>query len=325
MKNKKIKWAWILIAFSLLIVLVAAVSVPLQSRADFGNFAGDSDYGDSGGGYSSGGDYGSDGSYSSDSDSGFAIFLLWLFNMLPWPARIVLILVLTGAYFISKLFKSKGGGRNRGGRTSRPPASVYTPVQAPAEQLIPIRDYSKIDSGFDVADFTQKLSNLYVQMQNCWTARDLEPLRPYFTDSQYAQYERQVAELIRNRETSHIDRIAVLSVDILGFYQTDDSDHIKARLSTRITAYTVSDDTGEVVRGNKNAEKFMTYEWDLVRPKGQTTTKDEEVQAIACPNCGAPLNINASAKCQYCGAVVTVDKHDFVIYAIKGISQRTGN
>ena len=44
---------------------------------------------------------------------------------------------------------------------------------------------------------------------------------------------------------------------------------------------------------------------------------------LHCPNCGAPLDVNHSAKCEYCGQVITVDDYDWVISQIKGISQVT--
>lgn len=67
----------------------------------------------------------------------------------------------------------------------------------------------------------------------------------------------------------------------------------------------------------------MTYEWELTRASGRTTGAAEEMTVVNCPNCGAPLSINATAKCPYCDSVVTVDAHDWAISAIRGIAQRT--
>ena len=45
--------------------------------------------------------------------------------------------------------------------------------------------------------------------------------------------------------------------------------------------------------------------------------------AVVCPNCGAPVEINASAKCPYCGSVITLEEHGFALNAIRAISQET--
>ena len=78
-----------------------------------------------------------------------------------------------------------------------------------------------------------------------------------------------------------------------------------------------------LISGSDTAEKFMTYEWDLSRPTGTVTEQAGEVTERHCPNCGAPLSVNESAKCPYCDTVLTFQDHDWTIYAVKGIAQRT--
>jgi predicted RNA-binding Zn-ribbon protein involved in translation (DUF1610 family) len=68
----------------------------------------------------------------------------------------------------------------------------------------------------------------------------------------------------------------------------------------------------------------MTYEYILVRSSGYVTkAQDEDTKTFNCPNCGASLDINHSAKCPYCSSVITARTHDWVISSIKGIAQET--
>ena len=83
------------------------------------------------------------------------------------------------------------------------------------------------------------------------------------------------------------------------------------------------DKTGKLISGSQTAEKFMTYEWELSRASGTVTTKGDNMQRVSCPGCGAPLDINATAKCPYCDSIVTLEEHDWAICSIKGISQTT--
>ena len=48
-----------------------------------------------------------------------------------------------------------------------------------------------------------------------------------------------------------------------------------------------------------------------------------DLNKIICPSCGAPLDINASARCPYCDSVIQRADHDWVICSIKGVSQVT--
>ena len=191
------------------------------------------------------------------------------------------------------------------------------------EALKEIGLYKEIDPAFDITAMQEKLSNLYVQMQNGWQDKNIDALRPYFTDAFFTQMERQLNSFKSQNKTNYIERIAVLGVDLRGYYLRNGEDHIIAELRTRIVDYTLDDNTGALVSGSKTAEKFMTYEWDVSRASGVKTTEKEEMTDVHCPNCGAPLSINATAKCPYCDSVVTVKEHDWAICAIKGIAQRT--
>ena len=295
------------VILTLALCLCLILAMPMAARADVGGFAGDSDYGGSDWGGSSDSDWGGSDWSSSDSGGGgggsAGIDVL--------VVGIIIVIIVVQATRPSK------GGRSRK-RSVAPGAS-----RTPDSQLTPIAQYGALDEGFDAAVLSEKLSNWYVQMQNAWQAKDFEPMRPYFTDTLFAQFQRQLNALASAGRTNYVERIAVLGVTLRGYFQRDGQDHIVAELRTRIVDYTVDDKTGAVVSGSRTAEKFMTYEWELVRPSGQITRKPGQMQSIHCPNCGAPLNINQSAKCEYCDSIITLEDHDFVISAIKGISQRT--
>ncbi len=298
----------------LLCLLFCLTLLAPAALADFGSFSGDSDYGGSwdSGGSSWDSDWDSDWDSGSDYDydSGEAISLAFLFDG-PWGVIILVAIVL---YYVLSRYR----GRNRQQRTPVAPGAQRTA----AASLQPMESYSGKDPNFDPAELSQRLSNWYVQMQNCWTAGDMTSLRPCFTDVMYTQFERQLESMKQQGLVNYVERISVLGVELKGWQERGGEDHIIAELRTRIVDYTVNAD-GEVVSGSKAAEKFMTYEWDLTRPAGQLTQNGDQMQVVNCPNCGAPLSMNESAKCPYCDSVITLESHDWVICSIKGISQQT--
>ncbi len=287
--------------------LAAAVLLarPVSTKADFGDFSGSSDYGggwDSGSDWGSSSDWGGSSYYYDDYDGDGGSGGGWVF----WVAMAIIIMVV-----MLNMKKHKG-------RSVAPGAKG-----ADQSMLRPIGDYHQLDPGFNEAELREKLSNLYVQMQQRWHEKDISTLKPYMTDAFYAQMDRQLDEKRKNHQTPCTERVAVLDLNFRGFYQSAGMDHIVARVNARIVAYILDDNTGKVISGSKTAEKFMEYEWDLVRKTGVITRKDGEKRSILCPHCGAPLNINATAKCEFCGSVVTVDPDEWAIDSIKGISQRT--
>lgn len=306
MKKRALILTALLIA---VIMLLSAASV----YADFGGFSGDSDYGGSSWG---GSDWG--GSDWSGSDSGFGFFSFGddgdgtRSGGGSYLTLLVIIAVIVLIIYVS-----------RGKMQTNTPVQT-TVARTDSSLLRPMGEYvAECDGGFSEADMRTKLSNLYVRLQECWCDKDLTPLRPYLTDELYAQSEIQLDAIKKQNRTPHIERISVLGVNIRGWFERDGMDHIIAELNTRISTYTTDDATGETVEGDPMREKFMTYEWDLCRTSGRVTEEEPEMVTVNCPNCGAPVAINKSAKCPYCDSVITLDEHDWVLYSIKGLSQRT--
>ncbi len=304
---KRIKPLYIILAIIILSVSILAVS----AIADAGNFSGGSDYGGGGGGWSGGGssDWGGSGGgdfYYIGGGSGGGVSVLWIVGILFF------------LFFTFMIIKRKGAGS----------ASVSTGVPVAPVNLQPISSLRDKDPNFSEAAVKENIANLYVRMQNAWQAKDFEPMRPYMTDSLYNQFARQLDELIRAKQTNFIEHIAVLDVTINGWSEDESNDSIVATVTTRINDYNVDDNTGRVVSGSKTAEKFMTYQWTLIRSKGMITPEragegSEQTVTVHCPSCGAPTNINQSAKCEYCGSIINAKDYDWAISAIKGISQQT--
>ena len=312
----------------LAVFLCIAVGLTALGHADFGDYGGDSDYG---GGWDSGDswdwdsdddddyDYNGGGIYipygsggGSGSNYEFSDTTLQIFG------AVFLILIGVAIFLFFRAIV----------RAFKKPAHkpVVAPGATPTDRstLRPMREYLQIDPDFDSAAFQEKLSNLYVQFQNAWQDKNLEPLRPYMTDAFYAQCDRQLENNYRRtNQTNRIERIAVLGVELMGWKQQSGKDVVVAQLRTRIVDYVVNDASGAIVRGSSTAEKFMHYEWVLERTTGVTTAGSTGTTVNYCPNCGAPIDLNHSAKCPYCDSILTTDTFDWAVTNIKGLSQRT--
>ena len=287
------------------------IILPAFAGADFGGFSGDSDYG---GSWDSGSDWGSS-SWDSDYSSGSYYYEDDYSGTGNLAIAIVVVVIILVFSIISDAIRSAKKKKQQ----KMPQGAQRTPTS----RLQPIGDLTITDPNFDANAMQEKISNLYVQMQNCWTDKNIESLRPYFTDAFFTQMERQLNGLKNQGLTNYVDRIAVLGVNLRGFYKQGDKEHLIVELRTRIVDYTVQDSNNKLVSGDRNREKFMTYEWDMCRTAGSVTSKEGVMHSVSCPGCGAPLSINTTAKCPYCGRVVTLDEHDWALCAIKGIAQST--
>lgn len=305
MRNKKSLY----ITLFIVVLLLSILAIP--ALADAGNFSGGSSYGGGGSSFggSSGGSYGSSGSWG----------LFALGGLGGGSGSIITILIIVFIVFnIIRKMRSAAASGVAGAQVTN-----YS-------ELMPIETIRDTDPNFSEAAIKEKIANLYVRMQDAWQDKDFECMRPFMTDSLYSQFKLQLDEIIRSECTNYVDRIAVLDIELSGWRSDEVVDAIVAIVNTRIVDFTLNDKTGKLVSGSKTTEKFMTYEWTLIRSKGMTTPVpsgegSEDTVTIHCPSCGAPVEINQSAKCPYCDSVINAGDYDWVISAIKGISQRNGN
>lgn len=283
---------WLAAALTALLLLAGA-----KALADAGGFAGDGDYGswDSDSSWDSGSSWDS----SSDSSSGDGELDGWV-TIVTGGAIVVIAIWID----LSERKKKRSAGKK-------------------PKNLRPVEELLDADPDFDEAALCEQISNLYVRMQNAWTAKDFSVMRPFFTDSLYQQFDRQLQQIAAAGRTNHIDDIGVLDVSLLGWKEKDEKQWLTARVKTRITIYSTDDKTGEIVSGSQKEVKLMEYEWTLVRASDQRTLGEEEVRSVHCPNCGATLSINHSAECPYCGSVVTCNEYGWTIAQIRGIAQKT--
>ena len=212
----------------------------------------------------------------------------------------------------------------RGKNKKRQQEHAHINIDQPTRILRPMEEYLELDPEFDEERIKTLMSNLYVQMQDTWHAKDISSLRPYMTDTFFAQMDRQLEQFRKTGRTDYTENIAVLNVGLKGWRQSAGKDYITVSLTSRITSYVLDDATGKLLSGDKNREKFMEYEIELTRKSGEITSAEAEgTRSERCPHCGAPLKLNASAQCEYCGSVITSVNSDWAICGMRGISQRT--
>ncbi|MDD3336001.1 MAG: TIM44-like domain-containing protein [Eubacteriales bacterium] len=289
----------------LLLLACALVLFAIGSLADVGNFSGNSDYG--GSSHTSSRDNDSSYSYSS---SALGAYLFE--NTDPRVGLLIVVVsIIVLAIWVKRSPNEKGESYSRIDNGGSPVKTV---------DLSSIREK---DPRFSEAAFLQRISNLYVRMQKDWERKEFQEMRHVMTDQLFNQLNEQLMEYVSRKRTNHVERIAVLNSKITGYGCDGRYDRITVLLNTRIVDYVTEDATGRVVSGSDTAEKFMTYEWTLIRGCGNTTDTQAGFMQVHCPSCGAPMEISQSAKCEYCGAVTSASDHDWVISAMRGLSQRT--
>lgn len=324
-----------------ILLSVCLLVIPLCSRADFGDFSGDSDYSyddddDDDYSYSYDDDDDDDYSYSYDDDDDYSYdnngysynnnnynnnshsynyrrsysrpsHRFTTLTSLMVLGRTAIIL-----FIIMKVLKN---------HTKKYPTNNRSvPVRTVSQKLFPIENYQQLDPSFSPEKMKRHIADIYVDFQYSWQRKDLSDVRQYMTDAFYAQMDRQLDNYRQNHQTNCVEDITVTRTELLGWKREGENIVMIAHLSADIIDYVIDDTNGELVRGSSSKRKSMRYEWTLVRP--DSTAQSSNAPHI-CPNCGAKLDMNYSSVCEYCGSHITAQGEDWAVSSIKGLSQQT--
>ena len=286
--------------------LVIAILVPTWSVADVGDFEDyDSGWDSSDWGSSSwdSDDWGSSsyGSYygSSGSSSGIEAFI---------------ILIIVVAIIVSSI-------KNKSDKTSYKPststtkngyASGYIRNEARSKQVA--ESIRSNDKFFNDDKFISDAKNKFIKLQNAWSEKDWEAIRTIESESLFELHSKQLQGYKDRGQTNKMERISVNFAELVSYNVDNEKETVIVALNSSMVDYIIDDKTGNVIKGDRETRRTNTYKLSFIRKKGVKTSEGtDEVHTTNCPNCGAPTRITSSGKCEYCGSVITIGEHDWVL------------
>ena len=284
--------------------LLCGTSLP--AHADVGNI----DWGDYGGGYSGG----YDGGYGGGYDGGY-VFIgdtgsLGSTSVVTIVAVIVVVLVI--CYIRSKTVSGRQTTSAQPMRTLR--QSAENTITAADEQAV-IEKIRALDPDFAAEQFKTYAGDVIVRVQEAWEARDWSVIRPFESDKLFALHQRQLNEFIDQKKTNHMDQQYIQRVSLAAFTEDGANEVLTVRVDMSLCDYTTDDATGQIISGVKTLKLLRAYRLEFIRTAGTKTDTDQSCRAANCPSCGAPLELGASGKCEYCGCVVTSGRYGWVLNA----------
>src|SRR6266568_3279216 len=167
---------------------------------------------------------------------------------------------------------------------------------------------------FSWADFQARARMIFDELQTAWSTLQWERARPFETDNIFQMHRYWIEAYQRQHLRNALDQCEITAmqparIKVDAFYNA-----ITLRIFAEGYDYTV-DQTGRVVAGsNKNLRQWSEY-WTFVRySKAKPSAARTDLN---CPNCGAPLKVNASGICEFCGGKITSGEFDWVLSKIE--------
>lgn len=264
------------------------------------------------------------GNSNSDSGGGDASFLvdilIWLVIRHPAVGIPLTIVVIVGFYFYKR---SQDGDSSTRKAIDKAEAERRTSVSASAVDGW-VSALKAKDPQFDLMKFFDRTKREFLELQDAWFKRNLEPVRKYLSD---ATFQRLVTQLKLMELLGVRDAIAdpqVLDLQIIGLEQNDSFDSVHIRVMAQLCdaeAPANATDEQALAAARKVKPEQFTEVWTFVRKPGAVTRVEGDVSQGKCPNCGAPFQGGAANTCEFCGAIVNSGNYDWVLAEITQGSQ----
>lgn len=171
-----------------------------------------------------------------------------------------------------------------------------------------------IDPNFSSDKFIGFAREVFMKIQEAWTAKDWKVIRPFESETLFNQHKQQLDEYIRLGRTNVVEKIGIRHCSLRSFMQDGDKEVLTVWINAIMRDYVIDDETKSVLESDPNRDWYMRYEMVFNRKAGLKTDPGKKGNTITnCPNCGAPTEITSSGQCAYCGSVITNGEHDWVL------------
>ena len=179
-----------------------------------------------------------------------------------------------------------------------------------------------IDPAFSSDKFIGFAREVFMKIQEAWTAKDWKPIRPFESETLFNTHKQQLDEYIRLGKTNVVEKIGIKHCSLHSFQQDGDKEVLVVWLNAVMRDYVIDDATKKVLESDPNRDWYMRYEMVFNRKAGLKTDPGKKGNSITnCPNCGAPTEVTSSGQCAYCGSVITNGEHDWVLTDIHSRSE----
>ena len=202
-----------------------------------------------------------------------------------------------------------------------PPLGGYAEEQGTFSDSIVAPDFYDKQAALQADDpqltdqaFGARVALIYKELNQGWTARDIEHIRPYVSDGlcDYLRYWLEAYQ--RQGLINRLENMAITNWQMVKVVRDRHYDAITVRLWATGIDTTVRADDGKRVGGNPRSPRPYSEYWTLIRGAGVRGAPRTDPQ---CPNCGAELKIGMSGVCVYCGVHVTAGEFDWVLSKIE--------
>jgi len=217
------------------------------------------------------------------------------------------------------MFRRKGAGFGTAGAGSpdTPPPPPPPPVTRRPEVDEGLARIRQRDPAFDEAGFLNGVAISFTLVQRAWCDQLPAESRKVMADGIWLRHRTQIEEMAAAGKRNVLEDLHIGRSELIDCVTDADSDSITVRIHAYSRDYDVAMDGGQIVRGDR-VMRLWTEDWTFSR-SSSATTKAGSGTRQNCPNCGAPLDLDAAGTCAYCQQLVMAGAYDWVLSRIEQV------
>jgi hypothetical protein len=174
--------------------------------------------------------------------------------------------------------------------------------------------FEKNNPDFSWGAFQARARLIFDELQSAWSTLDWDRARPHETDSLFQMHQYWIDAYRRQGLRNKLDQCTITAMQPVKITEDKFYHAITMRIGAQGYDYT-ADANGRVVAGSRTNLRSWTEYWTFMRNR---SAKPAAAQAdLNCPNCGAPLKVNAVGICEFCGGKITSGEFDWVLSRIE--------
>jgi hypothetical protein len=175
-------------------------------------------------------------------------------------------------------------------------------------------EFEKNNPSFSWSEFQSRAALIFYELQEAWSNLEWERARPHETDNIFQMHQYWIDAYRRQRLRNIVDHAAITGMQPVKIKEDAFYNAITLRIWAQANDYTVNSN-GEVVSGAKNRLRSWSEYWTFIRNKNAKPIAART--ELSCPNCAAPLKVNAAGVCEFCGGKLTSGEFDWVLSRIE--------
>lgn len=175
-------------------------------------------------------------------------------------------------------------------------------------------EFERNNPSFSWGEFQARARLIFDELQSAWSTLDWERARPHETDNLFQMHQYWIDAYKRQHLRNALDQSRITALQPVKIQEDAFYISITLRIGAQGFDYTI-DEHGKVVSGSKTKLRSWSEYWTFIRSR-----KAKPIPANAnlnCPNCGAPLKVNNTGVCEFCGGKITSGEFDWVLSRIE--------